>query len=537
MRVTNWIRPLTARLTRRTPQACGRFRPRLEFLEGRDLPSFGAGGIAVTDVAVNGFKAIHSIVVQPADGKILAASSGGLVRYNSGGTLDGSFNPGGALPGVIALTNPNFSFNSIALQPDGKIVAAGQAYNGKDWDFLMERFLPGGTLDTTFGTGGVVTTAFKGKSNDTVAAVTLQSDGKIVVAGQVGGIWTVARYTPQGQLDTAFNRTGYITTSFSNNPNGGGEPTSVAIDSNGRVVAAGQVVPAGANRYDFAVTRYTTTGTLDTSFGGTGKVLVDFGGGDRADSLAIQPDGKIVLGGEGGPDHFSLARLNPNGSLDAGFGQGGKLQLLFTDNFDNSRRNLDVALQPDGKIVAAGGPYGAAFVMRLTPNGQLDTTFNTMGWRCFFYQTPTVGEDRTYAIGLQPDGKVLVGGSTSDGTTQAFALARFNPDGSFDGSQPATTLGSFTAGPATVPSGGTTTLTVGGITAPSNGATIVTMSFFYRDAAGNERLLGYGTPNADGTWSLTLTVNLAPGSYTLFAFAMDSFNRFSDPLSLTLTVV
>jgi uncharacterized delta-60 repeat protein len=193
-------------------------------------------------------------------------------------------------------------------------------------------------------------------------------------------------------------------------------------------------------------------------------------------------------------------------------------------------------VQPDGKIVVAGGGYGLNYAIRLTPTGAFDTTFNTMGWRVFTYETPSQTQDWCHAVALQPDGKILLGGAAGGGENNNFGLTRFNPDGSFDGDRPLPTIGSFTATPNPVPTGGTLTLTVGGATSPNDGATVGGVAFYYRDATGNERLLGTGTQQTDGTWTLSYTVALAPGSYTLFAFASDHYGRFSDPLAATLTV-
>ena len=211
-----------------------------------------------------------------------------------------------------------------------------------------------GDLDTSFGTGGKVVTSFLGQ-DDFVRSVAIQSDGKIVVAGETkNGTYdefALARYNPDGTLDTSFGNSGGKMITNSNN--NGDHARSVAIQSDGKIVLAGAGDNTGND--DFALYRYNTDGSLDSSFGTGGKVFTAVGSGnDFAESVAIQSDGKIVVAGysyNGSNDDFALVRYNTDGSLDTSFDSDGK---VTTDVGSGSDVANSVAIQSDGKIVAAG---------------------------------------------------------------------------------------------------------------------------------------------------------------------------------------
>jgi uncharacterized delta-60 repeat protein len=204
-------------------------------------------------------------------------------------------------------------------------------------------------LDPTFGGTGKVTTDFAG-SDDSAYSVTLQADGKIVAAGSSAPVsdFAVVRYNTDGSLDTSFGGTGKVRTDVISYD----VATSVAIQTDGKIVVAGY---ASGSNYDFALVRYHTDGSLDTSFGGMGKVTTDFGSDDFASSVAIQADGKIVATGSSGGlsnNDFALVRYNSDGSLDASFGGTGKITTDFGSRAEDQARS--VTIQADGKIVAAG---------------------------------------------------------------------------------------------------------------------------------------------------------------------------------------
>jgi uncharacterized delta-60 repeat protein len=205
-----------------------------------------------------------------------------------------------------------------------------------------------GDLDSTFSGDGRVTTAFAGGAD--ASGVAVQADGKIVAAGAADRAssdsrFALARYRPSGTLDPTFSGDGKVTTAFAGGP---AEAFGVAVQQDGKIVAAGDSVQG------FALARYNTDGTLDSTFGGDGKVTTELAGG-IASAVAIQADGKIVAAGEtrraSGDFLFALARYRPNGNLDTTFSGDGKVTTAFQGGLAQAS---GVALQQDGKIVAAG---------------------------------------------------------------------------------------------------------------------------------------------------------------------------------------
>ena len=230
---------------------------------------------------------------------------------------------------------------ALVLQPDGKLVAAGQFEDPRTFTvrFALVRYLPDGRLDPTFGIGGRVTSDFEGGRAE---ALVLQPDGKLVAAGFLrnGGTqdFVLVRYLPDGHLDPSFGVGGMVTTDFGNDD----RASSLVLQPDGKLVAAGDS-NAGVSG-DFTVVRYLPDGRLDPSFGVGGAVTTDFGGSDLARALVLQPDGKLVAAGEGGPGaDFVLARYLPDGRLDATFGVGGK---VTTDFGSLDERALDLPCSP-----------------------------------------------------------------------------------------------------------------------------------------------------------------------------------------------
>ena len=220
--------------------------------------------------------------------------------------------------------------------------------------------LPPGDLDVSFSGDGKQTTDFGG--SDAATAVAVQADGKILVAGSSDGNFALARYGADGAPDPSFSGDGLVTTDL------GGPDTAqdVAIQADGKIVVAGS---SGGN---FALARYTAAGGLDTSFSGDGLQTTDFGAAAGATAVAIQGDGRIVVGGASGGD-FALARYDAQGALDTSFSGDGKQ----TTDFGGSDSANDVAIAANGAIVAAGThAFGGAAnfaVARYTPGGALDT--------------------------------------------------------------------------------------------------------------------------------------------------------------------
>ena len=263
--------------------------------------------------------------------------------------------------------NDNDKAESLILQPDGKLVAAGWSYNGSNGDFALARYESNGSLDLSFGTGGKVTTPF-GSDQSCARSLILQPDGKLVAAGYSDDDFALARYNSDGSLDLSFGTGGKVTTHFSIYADG---TESLILQPDGKLVAAGH-----SNR-DFALARYNSDGSLDLSFGTGGKVITSFGSDQsRARSLILQPDGKLVAAGSSGNISnydFALARYNSNGSLDLSFGTGGKVITPIGSSTDYAH---SLILQPDGKLVAAGssdnGSNDDFALARYNSNGSLD---------------------------------------------------------------------------------------------------------------------------------------------------------------------
>ena len=234
---------------------------------------------------------------------------------------------------------------ALALQPDGKIVAAGSSTASGSQDFALARYLPTGTLDISFGGDGKVLTDFGSGSEAFAVAMTLQPDGKIVVAGRctAGGTsaFALARYLPNGSLDPSFSGDGRVCTDFGSGS--WADASSMALQPNGKIVVAGRCTASGTT--DFALARYWPSGSLDASFSGDGRVCTDFGSGseDWPRGLAIQPrDGRLVVAGstsddEGEGSAFALARyhaIHCNGVVATRVGTAGSDTLVGTDGPD-----------------------------------------------------------------------------------------------------------------------------------------------------------------------------------------------------------
>ncbi|MEH2286309.1 DUF4347 domain-containing protein, partial [Nostoc sp.] len=319
---------------------------------------------------------------------------------------------------------------SITLQADGKIIVAGLS----NTDFALARYNSDGSPDTSFSSDGKLITDFSTggflsvPSTDVGYSVTVQANGKIIVAGQANGNFGLARYNTNGSLDTSFNGTGKVTTDFG----------FVEIGYSVAVQADGKIIVAGLSNTDFALARYNTNGSLDTSFNGTGKVTTDFGfiAVDTGYSVAVQADGKILVAGQANAD-FALARYNTNGSLDTSFNGTGKVTTEFNNSLGLPSADVgySVAVQADGKILVAGQSNIDFALARYNSNGSLDTSFSSDGKVTTnfgsLFGLPTV--DIGYSVAIQPDGKILVAGiDTSLTSLTDFAVVRYNSDGSLD---------------------------------------------------------------------------------------------------------
>ena len=356
----------------------------------------------------------------------------------SAGCLDPAFDGDGKV--VTHVSDFNDTLNAAAAQPDGKIVVAGYVSYGatNTADFVVARYNTNGSPDTTFDGDGIAIVDID--LFDTAYSLAIQPDGKIVVAGNGVNFTTsfrglaIVRLNADGSLDTTFDGDGKATAPYGNF----GIIRSVALQADGKIVLAGDLSDGTDSNSLFY--RYNPDGSPDTSFDGDGKLVVELSAfDDTITTVIVQPDGKIVGGAFGimmrqpnvFEDDFMVVRLNPDGSLDTTFDSDGRLNTPIGPNMD---RAISMALQPDGKIVQAGFTQDAAFnidfaVVRYNADGSPDTSFDGDGKII----TPVgSGNDFGQSVKIQTDGKIVVGGFASNGSNNDFAVVRYNPDGSLD---------------------------------------------------------------------------------------------------------
>ena len=329
-----------------------------------------------------------------------------------------------------------------------------------------------GDLDGSFGGDGTVTTDF----GDPAAAhaIAYLSNGKLVAAGSAAGDFAVARYLEDGTPDPALDVDGQVTTDFG----GQDEANGVVVQPNGKIVAA------GGSDGDFALIRYKGGGKFDPSFGTQGRVVTDFGGVDVARAVVRLPDGRFVAVGGAGQD-FALARYTFKGDPDPTFGTLGKV----TTDFGGDDRAEGVALQSDGKVVVVGRSDGDFALARYTTAGDLDTTFDGDGLVTSDFSG---GQDVALDVAIQPNTEIVVAGTTAQGGSSDFALARYLPDGSLDASPGPTGFG--VGGKVTTDFGGADPEAANGVAIQVNGRIVAVGG-----ALGNVALARYGfdgTPDA-----------------------------------------
>lgn len=322
---------------------------------GRTLVAFPNGWAVATDVAIQADGKIVAAGWRNDDDGVNDADFA-LIRLEQDGDLDPSFSGDGK---VMTTFGGSDGGEAVAIQGDGKIVVAGSTHGCGDEDFALARYNTDGSLDTTFSGDGRVCTGF-GSDREGALAVAIQNNAfpgdhrtRIVVAGTTDDDncpldcdydFALARYYANGSLDTSFGGDGKVSTGFLSSED---VAAAVAIQTDGRIVAAGHTLNTGDP--DFALARYKSDGSLDGSFEG-GTLVTEMGAWDEAEALAIQADGRIVAAGWSTPGYFALTRYDTDGSLNTSFSGDGRLRT----SFDGAAWANDVAIQADGRIVAAG---------------------------------------------------------------------------------------------------------------------------------------------------------------------------------------
>lgn len=350
------------------------------------------------------------------------------------GDLDTTFGSGGMFQFPNYYPNSHYP-NAVVIQPDDKIIVAESSVtnNGANHYVGLRRYVSNGfSDDSSFGVGYGYS-MFAPISGGTATAVALQPNGKILLAASSNSDFYILRFTPDGLFDTSFGNNGLVTTDFSGGVDGAYD---VAVRGDGKIIVAGYATFGSDKK--FAVARYNSNGTLDTSFSGNGKMVTGWGEGENyAAAVALLPNNKILLGGTAiinGHHSFALAQFNNNGSLDTGFGSGGQV----STNFGTQSYLSDIAVQPNGKILAVGGvPANCknedVALARYNTNGSPDTTFGTGGKVSVHRDNNhSVCGYETYDAVLQPDGKIVIDGFGSNPATEYLFLARFNPSGALD---------------------------------------------------------------------------------------------------------
>jgi uncharacterized delta-60 repeat protein len=328
--------------------------------------------------------------------------------------------------------------NTVVVQADGKVIVAGSSSSNVGTRISLVRYQRDGSVDTTFGTAGKVITAVGTKGNDSAAAIALQRDGKIVVAGAsdqagTGLDFAVLRYNADGSLDATFGNAGKRTVDFAGDAD---RAWALLIQADDKIVVGGEAsLGTTTSGVDFALVRLNVNGSLDAGFGAGGKLTTPIksnAGTDVVRALALQTVGGeqrlLAIGGEG---DFQAARYTPAGALDAGFGNAGKIVGLFGSNIGSARA---VVVLPGGEAVIAGHSNHHFAVAQLTLAGQLDNRFGSAGSGKFEFSIVNNWNEATSLV-RQADGKLVVGGWAyiGAGSSADFAALRIGADGLLDG--------------------------------------------------------------------------------------------------------
>ncbi|MFT4049400.1 MAG: delta-60 repeat domain-containing protein [Solirubrobacterales bacterium] len=371
-------------------------------------------------------------VAQAPDGKVVVGGTSTVspqiiwvIRYNADGSLDSSFSG----DGIATVSNPLNYLNggSIAVQPDGKVLIAGVGTFGGNDDFAIQRLNADGTPDSSFASGNLA--HFDVYDSDYLYDIALQADGKVVLAGSAspaaGKEVALVRLTPSGSLDSSFDGDGRAVLAIAGKD---AVAKAVAIAPDGSIDVVGRTTTAGV--YNFLAARFTSSGTIDPSFGGGGYAISDFlSASEGLEGIAVQPDGKLLGSGRvpGTPNkQGGIVRYNIDGTLDQTFGAGGVVRETIGDGGATECPSL--TLLPNGRIVAGCDAFMSnpervrTILVRHLPSGAPDVTFGVGGATVADGALPNSYVSR---IAAQSDGRILVAGGASAATPAPMLVSRF----------------------------------------------------------------------------------------------------------------
>jgi len=403
-----------------------------------DLPINSAPGLGdgvvnsplLSDSESGGFSALLP------DGKILLAGTGtgygcSIRRFNTDGSLDTTFGIGGVASQPNNTTYGTWftTITGIIVQSDGKILLTGD---------VLVRFNQDGSLDRSFGSSGLLNVL-------TMAAQTavVQSDGKILVAGtdNTGSDFAITRYDSTGVVDSTFGTAGTSTTNVSPGNSFSDKGQSITLQADSKILVAGYTASTlSSTGYDFSLVRYNSNGTLDTTFSGDGKLTTSIASGstgnDYAHSVLVQSDNKILVAGEsynGSNYDLAITRYNTDGTLDTSFGSVGIVKTAIGPSSDYG---YQITKQIDDKFLVSGwfnkgNNFYSIFLVRYNLDGSLDTTFG--GGDGIVTQSFREVEDKSYSVLVQADGKIVISGTSWFSTIKTdLFLLRYLSDGSID---------------------------------------------------------------------------------------------------------
>lgn len=374
-------------------------------------------------------ESLCAVAVLP-DGKIIAAGTTDVsghddilvVRYLPNGTLDSSFSVDGSeITNLLATSNETAT--AMAVQSDGKIVVVGytDANSGTNLDMFAVRFNSNGGLDSSFGFSGKYTINPTVSADDRATGVKVLPDGKIMIGGSArtntSTAFALARLTAGGILDPTFSGDGYQEVAA-----GYGECHAMAVQADGKIILVGESKSVGTE--DFIVARCNSNGTLDNTFSSDGFTRTQIIGKDAAYATLVQPDGKILVAGHanGGTDSVA-ARYLADGNLDPSFSGDG----IYQNSFGGLSSFSAVVLEANGKILLGGASGTLAgrnsTIVRLTPLGVLDETFDGDGY--LIHDINVANGDFIFGLSFQPDGRLVAVGKAGNSTGD-IALSRYN---------------------------------------------------------------------------------------------------------------